>query len=754
MGRTVKVVYHADTLQTEITVDGEPFDTSRINGKEIDVWAYPFMLRKIKWNGFYEEMVEALNGEKEFDLIFEGSEKALAELKEAWEDAPISIITQENLPLVKITYNENPLITEILIDGKVFDTSKIKDMEIEDWVYPFLVKKIKWNGIFDELAQAVGSESYVIQFVGDTQFGELLKSESPSSVIINVDGREALIIKLCIALGNKLYYMKRIKHYVCNNDEHLFEYTLPIFDFYQQKAERYVPKEFWNKYKLELLEKAKRHEQELELEWERKKSSANAEQIDYSKLAENYYYGHGVKKSSKKSLKYCKKALECNSSDELAMFIMGNFYLGADGIQKDLKEAIKWFQQSTDAGYEKAKEALQTAQYRYAKELDNEGYWEEEQGNVEKAFKLYEEAAEFGYEQSCNWLGLILSEEKRAAKFHKKIDITKAVEYFRKAAEAGLPAAMYNLGACLFYDMDEPNEAIEWLEKASKSGMEDAEKLLNEAYKFVSSQNTDTSYDPEKHQEYYYCCDSKNFEPYKEPEKNFIYSLFFYYPVKSIRDTSALFRDFNNFGKTGKGKFSNNAEYFNQIYKVASPEKLDDSDETESARARAAREITDIIVSFWGKKPVVSFLSHFLEIIKNIAEKPDDYRAKMEDTEKNENEQVIIKCSAITSKVENLLQSLRENFNANKNSIFSLFDDISKGCHYGNISIYDYYYSCNIENADKQKKSIRSSVYARLMFVVLDRIYNWAIHVLSDGLLDDNDNTSEESNEDDFFDSI
>ena len=103
MGRTVKVVYHADTLQTEITVDGEPFDTSRINGKEIDVWAYPFMLRKIKWNGFYEEMVEALNGEKEFDLVFEGSEKALAELKEAWEDAPISIITQENLPLIKIT---------------------------------------------------------------------------------------------------------------------------------------------------------------------------------------------------------------------------------------------------------------------------------------------------------------------------------------------------------------------------------------------------------------------------------------------------------------------------------------------------------------------------------------------------------------------------------------------------------------------------------------------------------------------------
>lgn len=83
-----------------------------------------------------------------------------------------------------------------------------------------------------------------------------------------------------------------------------------------------------------------------------------------------------------------------------------------------------------------------------------------------------------------------------------------------------------------------------------------------------------------------------------------------------------------------------------------------------------------------------------------------------------------------------------------------MFDDFSKDCRYWYITFYSYYYSYDIESKDKQKKSIRSSVYARLMFVVLDRIYNWAIHVLSDGLLDDNDNTSEESNEDDFFDSI
>ena len=80
---------------TEITVDGQSFDTSRINGKEIADWAYPFMMRKIKWNGFYDEMVEALGGEKSFDLIFDGSEDDLNELKEAWEDAPVNIISEE-----------------------------------------------------------------------------------------------------------------------------------------------------------------------------------------------------------------------------------------------------------------------------------------------------------------------------------------------------------------------------------------------------------------------------------------------------------------------------------------------------------------------------------------------------------------------------------------------------------------------------------------------------------------------------------
>ena len=55
------------------------------------------MIRKVKWDGFYDEMVDALDGETEFNLVFEGSEDALSELKEAWEDAPVTVIDENSV---------------------------------------------------------------------------------------------------------------------------------------------------------------------------------------------------------------------------------------------------------------------------------------------------------------------------------------------------------------------------------------------------------------------------------------------------------------------------------------------------------------------------------------------------------------------------------------------------------------------------------------------------------------------------------
>lgn len=185
MAKTVKVLYNADTLETAITVDGREFDTSRINGKEIEDWAYPFMIRKVRWNGFYDEMVEALGGDKEFNLVFEGSEDSLAELKEALEDAPVTIISDEdNENIVVIEYDEDSLTTSITINGQDFDTSRIDGKEIADWIYPFIIRKVKWDGIFDEISKVIGSDEYTVQFSGSNSAMRELMEECPETVSI------------------------------------------------------------------------------------------------------------------------------------------------------------------------------------------------------------------------------------------------------------------------------------------------------------------------------------------------------------------------------------------------------------------------------------------------------------------------------------------------------------------------------------------------------------------------------------------
>lgn len=184
MANKVEVIYDDKTFETLITVNGKMIDTSRINGKEIADWAYPFMMRKVRWNGFYEEMVQALGGQKAFDLVFEGSDVALAELKEAWE-APVNVISGGNTgSVVTITYDEKSLTTEIAVNGQPFDTSRINGKEIADWVYPFMMRKVKWDGIFEELAKIVGSQEYTIQFSGSNVAMNELMEECPETLSI------------------------------------------------------------------------------------------------------------------------------------------------------------------------------------------------------------------------------------------------------------------------------------------------------------------------------------------------------------------------------------------------------------------------------------------------------------------------------------------------------------------------------------------------------------------------------------------
>lgn len=63
----------------------------------------------------------------------------------------------------------------------------------------------------------------------------------------------------------------------------------------------------------------------------------------------------------------------------------------------------------------------------------------------------------------------------------------KAAECFRKAAEAGLPEAQFQLGYCYYHELGVPHDpytAVNWFRKAAAQGNADAQKLMGYCYRF------------------------------------------------------------------------------------------------------------------------------------------------------------------------------------------------------------------------------------------------------------------------------
>lgn len=102
-------------------------------------------------------------------------------------------------------------------------------------------------------------------------------------------------------------------------------------------------------------------------------------------------------------------------------------------------------------------------------------------GSADDAVKYYIAAADQGYHRA-NLSAALLYLNRRSGIY----DEGKGIEYMKKAAEAGVPAAQYNLGCCyarfsgtrfasIPYNRE---EAIKWLKKAQENGIKTAAKAL------------------------------------------------------------------------------------------------------------------------------------------------------------------------------------------------------------------------------------------------------------------------------------
>lgn len=465
MAKTVKVTYNADTLQTTITVDGQPFDTSRINGKEIEDWAYPFMMRKVKWNGFYDEMVEALGGDKEFNLLFEGSEEALAELKEAWEDAPVTIISEEESGnIVVIEYDENTLTTNITVNGQPFDTSRINGREIEDWIYPFMMRKVKWDGIFEELAKVVGSEEYAIQFYGSKDAMKLLMEECPENAGITV--QKTSNQSESYGEDELLEALNFVEAMTSDNDsgeeytEEEIEQYFNVLHYYSEKGNLEASCGF-----ALLAIAAEEYETALNL---LKDTAQNGYAKAQYLLGSLHHDGlvDVLDQNLDFAVEWYRKAAEQGYA--LAQDDLGDCYYYGDGVEEDYVEAVKWYQRAAEQGNKWSQDSLGECYYN-GNGVDKD---------YNKAFEWYLKAAEQGCARSQNMLGLYYQ-----GNYGVKRDYAEAFKWFMYAAEQEFPEAQATVG--YFYErgyVESSNmtKAIEWYTRAAENGVLSAKKRLAE----------------------------------------------------------------------------------------------------------------------------------------------------------------------------------------------------------------------------------------------------------------------------------
>jgi hypothetical protein len=181
MNKIIRIHYDAETPSTEIRYGEQTMDISRIKDKPIEEWAYPFIIKRVRWNGIYDELCAFLGGEKEFTIYFDGTEAEMEILKDSLKKTPAKIASTDNK--VFILYSKgDTYTTKITVNGKVFDTAKIQNRSIDEWINSFQFRDNKWDGIFEELENYLNTDCYTIQFVGEQEDMKELMKKCPENV--------------------------------------------------------------------------------------------------------------------------------------------------------------------------------------------------------------------------------------------------------------------------------------------------------------------------------------------------------------------------------------------------------------------------------------------------------------------------------------------------------------------------------------------------------------------------------------------
>ncbi len=173
-------------------------------------------------------------------------------------------------------------------------------------------------------------------------------------------------------------------------------------------------------------------------------------------LGARYAYGEGLPKDHRVAVKWFQKAADQGHAK--AQFFLGSAYASGEGVTKDQVEAVKWYRKAAEKG-------LAPALYRLG---DKYAYGEGVTKDPVVAAQLFRKAADQGDVWGQFSLGLAFGRGEGVTK-----DAVEAAKWYRKAADQGHAPAQYNLGARYVYGEGVPKDeaqAYQWLLLASAQG--------------------------------------------------------------------------------------------------------------------------------------------------------------------------------------------------------------------------------------------------------------------------------------------
>ena len=200
------------------------------------------------------------------------------------------------------------------------------------------------------------------------------------------------------------------------------------------------------------------------------------------RIGKMFCYGLGTEQDYEKAFEWFERSAK--QKNKFAQFSLANLYYYGSGIEKDLSQAFLWYQKSSSQGQPYA--AYSIAQmYRYGEYVTKDN-----------------DTAQRYYQQALS--GFLKIENNDMANddlFYKlgqmfklglgtNLDVTKAIEYFRRSAEMNNKNGLFEYGKALLIGEHIPqntDSAVKLLEKAVKLKNSNAKRFL--ALEYISGEH-------------------------------------------------------------------------------------------------------------------------------------------------------------------------------------------------------------------------------------------------------------------------